>query len=231
MSWIAQLRKRHGDRKTLRKLRSLRTRISAAGYTLQSFDEHRCIFIHIPKCAGVSIAQSLFGNQGAGHYSASQYREFFGDATYDDYFTFAFVRNPWDRLASAYHFLRRGGFNDADLRWASRHLQHYVSFDNFVKNWVTPEHVRSWVHFEPQCDYLCKADGTLDVDFIGRFERLEPDFQALCNKLGIDRALLSLNQGVHVHPRYQTLYDDQSRDIVSEVYARDIELLNYSFDG
>lgn len=230
MSWIAQIKKRRGERKTLHKLRSLRGRTSAAGYTLKSFDEYSCIFIHIPKCAGVSIAQSLFGNQGAGHYSSSQYREVFGDAAYDDYFTFAFVRNPWDRLASAYHFLKQGGFNDIDRRWASKHLRHYTGFDEFVSDWVTPEHVRGWVHFKPQCDYLCNTDGMLDVDFIGRFERLEQDFQTLCNKLGVERTLHSLNHGQHKLPGYQALYDDQTRDIVSRVYARDIELLNYSFN-
>lgn len=231
MSWIARAIQRRDERKALRKLRSLRNRTSAAGYTLKSFDDHQCIFIHIPKCAGVSIAQSLFSNHGAGHYTCHQFREVFGDSTYADYLTFAFVRNPWDRLASAYHFLRQGGFNDIDRRWASKHIGHYTDFGDFVRNWVTPAHVQSWVHFKPQCDFICDLEGELDIDFIGRFENLEQDFQILCDKLGIERTLRTLNQSRQKHPDFRTLYDDRTRHIVSRVYARDIELLNYSFGG
>jgi len=226
---FSQLKRRYVARKKIHKLRKLRSCISPAGYTLKHFDEHRCVFIHIPKCAGVSVSQSLFGNQGAGHYSANTMRQVLGDDIYNQYFTFTFVRNPWDRLASAFHFLKRGGFNDTDRRWASAHLQQYDDFSTFVNNWVTPEHVRSWIHFQPQCDFICGANGALDVDFVGRFEQLDKDFQTLCNKLGFERVLASLNQNRSGQPYYQSLYDDQTRDIVAQVYARDIELLNYRF--
>ncbi len=226
---FTQLKQNHIARKKIRKLRELRTCLSPAGYSLKQFDDHQCVFIHIPKCAGVSVAQSLFGNQGAGHHSASTMRQVLGNETYNQYFTFSIVRNPWDRLVSAFHFLKRGGFNDIDRRWASTNLQPYDDFNIFVKDWVTPDHVRNWIHFQPQCDFICTENGALDIDFVGRFEQLDKDFQILCKNLNLKRTLASLNQNQSTHSDYKRFYDDQAQGIVSQVYADDIKLLNYSF--
>ncbi len=73
-----------------------------------------------------------------------------GDDTYNQYFSFTFIRNPWDRLASACHFLKAGGFNEADRRRAGEHLSDHDDFRSFVRNWITSDNVRSWVHFIPQ---------------------------------------------------------------------------------
>jgi spore maturation protein CgeB len=42
-------------------------KIDTEGRSLKSFDEQKCIFVHITKCAGVSVSKSLFGNLGGGH--------------------------------------------------------------------------------------------------------------------------------------------------------------------
>ena len=35
--------------------------------SLRGFDEYQCIFVHIPKAAGVSLSNNLFGDLGGGH--------------------------------------------------------------------------------------------------------------------------------------------------------------------
>jgi hypothetical protein len=80
------------------RLADLRGRGAYAGYP----NRHRCIFIHIPKTAGASIALSLF-NEPPRHV---HYRDFeiANPDKFRRYFKFAFVRNPWDRLVSSYFY-------------------------------------------------------------------------------------------------------------------------------
>lgn len=228
---LSDYRRSRAARKTVGKLKQLRTRISPAGYTLRSFDRQRCIFVHIPKCAGVSVCRSLFGDYGAGHYPISVFQEVFEPPLFDSYFKFAFVRNPWDRLLSAYRFLRRGGFNETDRRWARRHLAPYRDFREFVHGWVTPDNIASWIHFRPQVDFLSLANGKSGMDFVGRYEQLHTDFRRVCERLGVDNRLLHLNSYERSDEDYRAAYDTETRAIVAEVYRRDIAALAYCFDG
>ena len=65
------------------------------------------VFVHVPKAAGTSVATATIGRR-AGHFTAAEIRAAMGPA-FDRMFTFSVVRNPMDRLASAYRFARRGG--------------------------------------------------------------------------------------------------------------------------
>jgi hypothetical protein len=225
---LSRYRSARREARMVHKLKRLRHEVSPGGYTLASFDRHRCIFVHIPKCAGVAVCQSLFGNLGAGHHPVGTLRKVFGTACFDSYFKFAFVRNPWDRLLSAWEFLQRGGFHAADARWAQRHLSRYEDFDAFVRGWVTPENVAASVHFRPQTDFLHLPEGGSGVDFIGRYENLETDFRKVCEQLGIQTVLQSLNAGPLRD--YRDAYDRDTRRIVDSVFRRDIVELDYCFD-
>src|SRR5690242_8686296 len=76
--------------------------------SLRPFIRTNSIFVHVPKAAGVSIARALYGDLGMGHMTLAEYRTVFRQRAFDKMFKFAFVRNPFDRLHSAYHFLRAG---------------------------------------------------------------------------------------------------------------------------
>lgn len=203
-------------------------RTEAWGYSLQPFDRHRCIYVHIPKTGGVSVAKALFGNYGAGHVPITMHRRIFGDALFEQYFKFTFVRNPWDRVVSAYTFLRKGGMDREDKAFAARHIAPYADFDQFVRCWLSAESARRSLHFRPQSDWLCLRDGTLGVDYIGRFERLAEDFKVVCEQLGI-QANLAHHNASQRHD-YRQYYTGETAAIVGEVYQRDIALLDYAFD-
>ena len=104
------------------------------------------------------------------------------------------MRNPWDRLLSAYHFLMQGGMNDDDRAWANGHLAHYRSFEQFVHEWVNDANIRSWVHFRPQVDFIVDAGGRMAMDYIGRLEQIGTDFEPVCRTLGISTSLPVLNR-------------------------------------
>jgi hypothetical protein len=160
---------------------------------------HRCIFIHVPKTAGQSIervflkdvglcwddraplllrenARPSLGPPSLAHLPADEYVElqYISDCLFSTYFKFAFVRNPWDRAVSFYRFL---GYSS------------WLPFDSFVEDHLATLSSEKWF-FRPQVDFITNAAGTVLVDFVGRFERLETDFRKICREVGLPETQL-----------------------------------------
>lgn len=190
-------------------------------------DQHKCIFIHIPKAAGTSVARTLFG-ESSRHLHYSDYEQA-NPRKFADYFKFSFVRNPWSRLFSAYTFLKKGGVNEMDLKWAEANLSRFPDFDSFVKGWVNSENVRSWVHFYPQHYFICDDQLNLKIDFVGRFETIDLDFAHLQKQLGLLSGPLPRINSSARPDSYLEHYSDESVRIVAGAYADDIRTFSYSF--
>lgn len=197
---------------------------------IQQSDPIAITFIHIPKVAGTSIEAALYGTFGkVGHRSALERRQSDPDG-FDLSFSFSFVRNPYDRFVSAFEYMRKGGRNKFDSEWAERNLSHYKDFASFVVALKQPQIRRTlldWMHFRPQHDLLCDADGTLMVDFVGKYETLETDFQKVSDRLGKSMALPHFNRVER--NCYEAYYSPETRAIVHSIYAKDFELFNYEF--
>lgn len=213
------------------KMQTLR-KIDATGNnnSLKSFDEYKFIFVRIPKCATRSVSKGLFNNLQGGHTSIRVYRLVFTPEEFRTYFKFTIVRNPWDRLVSAFLFLKKGGVNISDKQWNKNNLALYRDFDSFVKGWLTRDNIQKYVHFRPQCSFICGQDNRPLVDFIGYIENIEDAFSYICRRIGIERELLAEN--VNREKRdYKTYYSDETRTRVADVYQEDIRLLGYDFDN
>ncbi len=193
------------------------------------FNDKKCLFIHVPKAAGSSVCMELFGYQ-TGHKSYFRYW-LDSPAKADSYFKFTFVRNPYDRLVSAYHFLKAGGMDQRDKTWAEDNLSEFESFEDFVKNWVTPSNIAKKNHFQTQLSFLCAPRSKVPkVDFIGRIENFNDDMNIVRARLG-----LALGETVHVNQSerkdYRSYYTDEMLSIVRRVYADDIEILGYDIQS
>lgn len=192
----------------------------------RSFHQTRSIFVHVPKCAGTSLNKALYPDTTLGHRSAGLYQTFFPEQ-YQHYFTFAFARNPWDRLVSAYSYLCKGGNPRHDAAWQTT-LQRFASFDEFVKEWLCAENVVKQIHFAPQHQYICDNTGVVSLDFVGKLETISEDFAYITQKLGVDVQLQELNRSRK--DDYRSYYSDASIERVLDVYKRDIQLFGYQFD-
>lgn len=206
-----------------RRVADWRGRGPYAGYP----NEFHCIFIHVPKAAGTSVAESLFGVKSR-HVDYREY-ERANPHKFRRYFKFAFVRNPWDRLVSAYTFLRRGGMNAQDAAWAEANLVGVVQFRDFVRLLVDRPELLEWVHLREQHRFVCDANLELKMDFIGRFETMQQDFAEISARLGLSASLSNRNRSDHAH--YTTVYDPWSRHAVSRIYGADIEVFGYFFES
>ena len=197
-------------------------------FSLKPYDEHRCIFIHITKTAGTSVAKGLF-NYLPYHYTAIDYRVIYSRKTFYQYFKFAFVRNPWDRTYSAYRYLQSGGWNDDDKKWRDQHIASYHDFNDFVMHWLTPENIQKHVHFLPQHHFICDSKDRLLVDYLAYFETINEDFDKIAEKLGIDAHISHHNASPA--DSYLTIYNEEARRRVADIYQKDIQLFGYDFNG
>lgn len=222
-----------------------------------------CIFVHIPKAAGQSVEMYFMnrlnlnreneahreqmllhdnndparGTQKLSHLSATEYVScgHISQQNFDRYYKFSFVRNPWSRLVSEYRY---------------RNFLSHKSFKDFVMNKLPkPGWDDKYRHVMPQTEMLYDDNGHLLVDFVGKFETLQQDFDQVCEQLGFAesglphinssdkksrelrrkaRNILHRNNesGLRIYTKF---YDDETREFVSELYRSDIKNFDYSF--
>jgi hypothetical protein len=184
------------------------------------------VFIHIPKCAGNSVTSDHFRNFS--HDLRNENFKYFKDS-YErslSKFSFTFVRNPWDRLVSSYEYLKNGGNCPLDAEDYLNLFSKYENFKEMVLNWE--EVFFDQIHFKSQSDWICDNDGNIIVDFVGKFENLQQDFDIVCDRMQIPRKKLPHTNKTN-HKHYTEYYDDEIREIVAKKYARDIEYFGYKF--
>ena len=192
------------------------------------FDRTHSLFIHVPKAAGRSVVRGLYDVRSVEHATVEWYQAL-DSQRYSAYFCFTFVRNPWDRLVSAYTYLCKGGgpSNQEDSEWGQRLLQ-YTDFDAFVCEWLRTDTAMHHILFTPQHLFLSDRFGNIELDFIGRFENLAEDYRTVAERIPGAGELPHINRSNSTP--YTEFYTERSRNIVAEVYARDIELFGYAFD-
>jgi hypothetical protein len=208
----------------------LRTHETNEWGSYKPFDDKRAIFVHVPKCAGISVNRSLFGNLAGGHTTLEQYLTVFEPKHILNYFKFTIVRNPWDRVVSAYFFLQQGGFNKWDKQFYDDELAKYDSFDAFVSEWLTvPENLTKHHHFRMQSDYILDKYNKVTLDFIGYLENIDQDFDYISKKIGVRTPLPKSNASSR--SSYTHYYNETTKEIIAQTYKTDIELLGYNFDN
>ena len=186
--------------------------------------EKKIIFVHIPKTGGTSIeslfcSSNLYGKEK--HLMSHEY----DPKHLKSYFKFSFVRNPWDRSLSYYFFrLQKSyemfGHGDSFLNWMK-----------FLHNCRDNEHKNNFFQFylsiQNQYEFIFRND-CLMIDYVGKFENLQQDFNTVCDKIEIPRQQLP-HKNKTSHKHYTEYYDDETREIVAQKYAKDIEYFGYKF--
>jgi len=201
--------------------------------------QYRCIFVHIPKTAGKSINR-LFGMEWQKHKDLLRYAKELGPQVFANYFKFAIVRNPWDRMLSDYNFQKKKNCRASEKLFAVDECGHARRFREFVQAAFSDPfqyEPRCWgaevspgIHrWSPQVDWI-SLNGNIAVDRVLRLESLQEDFEDLRRVLGGGFGKLPCrNWKFHLH--YSHYYDEATKRLVGDYYAKDIETFGYRYES
>jgi hypothetical protein len=173
-------------------------------------DQHKAIFIHIPKNAGTSI-EKYFGNgsvriQPDKHADIYEIKRKFRNS-YNNYRKFTIIRNPYDKMVSWYFYLKRNLGENHKV----------IEFDDWIKDpsrfWHADDPIS---YLKPQYEWI---DDTVEII---KFENLNEEL----NKFFEEKIDLPIANKSN-HKYYSNYYNKMSLDIIYDRYKEDFEKFNY----
>ena len=193
-------------------------------------EEHKAIFIHIPKNAGSTVKNLLVGDNLFNKLKRPWRHRRHKDVNNKDYRKFAIVRNPYERMVSMYAYLN-GFLTGNDLlntyQWDNKSESYKIAetmklnvdgFKEFVKDptgegWGDAWRLRL---LNKQCYWVDKTVTIL------KYENLEDELSEFFGEK-IDLQIINKT----IHDDFSVYYDEESLDIVYNRYKEDFKRFNY----
>jgi len=226
-------------------------------------NSRRYVFVHLHKTAGTAVTreleQSLSWNDlsiaGTGegnaneawfrkrfglemHAGAQTIRDVLGEQIWNEYFTFAIVRNPYRRILSLYTWLDTI-YRDRGLKrllrfvrpdrgiWAWPGMQAYLETADFSSFLYHPALVNGAPGARPMSDSLCDG-GRLLVDFVGRMEDFDADFATIRERIGLPIVTTErTNASSNLRDLGQYYRSQKDLDEVYNRFVQDFEMFGY----
>ena len=211
---------------------------------------YKFLFVHIAKTGGTSVRAALnrlrwrdplyyllwpahkisgatghkLGLKFPRHAHIIAAKEMLPTSYYDELFKFAFVRNPWDLQVSSFFHIQRE---------RPQFMNGISNFNDFMRYKFNPQRPYQY-HIDTslslQSDYLVDLHGTMQVNFLGKTERLEADFWQVVQQLQLPIKTLPGKRVDTTRRRdYRSYYADDTAELVATHFARDIKLFDYRF--
>ena len=208
-------------------------------------EEHKFIFVHVPKNAGTSVRKMLRTHSGTRpslvssdtkHETYSEFRARWTERSgrpvedLDEYRVVAIIRNPWDRFLSLHRYLQ------GRVPWVAEDVDAFASQVTAIEDWT-----RSIRSLRSQSSFVEGVPGDLRIC---RFESLKADLAVAFGDYALDLPSLGRRNatrsrpepggirrllGALAPPRYRSEMSPRTAGIVSDLYAEDIARFGYRF--
>lgn len=225
LDWKSRARHR-----VLKLVRSSSVMPSIGRYNITVSDRQRFLWFRVAKVCTRSILTTLERNKVSmtlEHPMLINYP--IND--YTDYFKFAFVRNPWDRLVSCW----QNKIVDRDIpaepgvvRWdklGDGIIERFSEFGSFVEYVAGCEIDNCDIHFREQSSLI----DLNNLNFLGRYESFDTDIRMVFDYIGIADAKPAVDNASQSQRPYQNYYNQELIDLTAKVYRKDIQIFNYQF--
>lgn len=196
-------------------------------------DKYKCIFIRVPKTGSTSIENlwkqidpncqiSNDETPPYGHFKCSELKKMIGEEKWNNYFKFAFIREPKNWFKSQYtdnmkycheedkriHILLNRAFMLDDPEDKIIKLDHCINLYIFLNKWFLGPSMNSYLD--------------LEIDFIGFLEDFHNDIKYIFNKIGLKENIEIPHHNKSTSNKYS--FDEDSEKFINMILKKDIDL-------
>lgn len=219
--------------------------------------EKKILFIHLPKCAGLTVESILIKKFGFKHFTFGngkdpypflreprgkigfykyilKYSEEAKTIDFSTYRKFAVVRNPYTRAESGIRYLhkcsvRNAAYKDINGKVCIKEGHFPMSIDKFYRTCLLRDYY--YVHFcLSQVDSLRDLNNNIDFTIV-RFENLMEDLKTLL----FDEYEYEYTEIENIHVNKSEVDNlkikrDNIKNLVRQIHAEDFEILGYDIN-